>query len=136
MKKQIKFPLHPVEDWIVIERLNIKSKEESKIQKIGLVNVDAPEPRTVMEVEQRKREEYTTYADANKKFLAKWDQHPHQAIVMAVGPGRSIEEGIIIPMPVKVGQKIYYRGQTGEPIVIKKKLYYMIKAHEVFGIVY
>ena len=136
MKDPIKFPLHPVEDWIVIERLNIKSKDESKIQRIGMVAGSAPKPKTLMEVEQRKIDEYTTYADANRRFLAKWDQNPHQAIVMAVGPGRSIEEGVIIPMSVKVGQKIYYRGQTGEPIVVKKKLYYMIKAHEVFGIVY
>jgi len=136
MKDPIKFPLHPVEDWIVIERINIKSKEESKIQKLGLVSVDAAKPSNILEIEKQRREEYTTYADASSKFLGKWDKHPNQASVKAVGPGRSIEEGVIMPMPVKVGQKIYYRGSTGEPVIVNKKLYYMIKAHEVFGIVY
>jgi len=136
MKDPIKFPLHPVEDWIVIERLNIKSKEESKIQQIGLIKGVSPEPKNLMEIEQQRKDEYTSYADASTKFLSKWDKHPNQATVKAVGPGRSIEEGVIIPIPVKVGQKIYYRGSTGEPVIVNKKLYYMIKAHEVFGIVY
>jgi len=136
MKDPIKFPLHPVEDWIVIERIDIKSKEESKIQQIGLVKGVSSDPKNLMEIEKARREEYATYADASAKFLSKWDKHPNQAVVMAIGPGRSIEEGVIIPMPVKVGQKIYYRGSTGEPVIVNKKLYYMIKAHEVFGIIY
>jgi chaperonin GroES len=135
MKDPIKFPLNPVEDWIVIERMNIKSKDEKKILKLGLVTVDSNNPSNILEVERQRKEEYTSYANASTKFLAKWDKHPNQATVKAVGPGRSLKEGVVIPMPVKVGQKVYYRGSTGEPVIVNKKLYYMIKAHEVFGIV-
>ena len=136
MANPYKFPLIPVEDWIVIERIDIKSKEAKKILQLGLVAAESANPSNILEIEKKRRDEYTTYADASAKFLSKWDKHPNQAVVMAVGPGRSIEEGIIIPMPVKAGQRVYYRGSTGEPVIVNKKLYYMIKAHEVFGIVF
>ena len=136
MKNPYKFPLNPVEDWIVIERIDIKSKDETKILKLGLVKGASSEPKNIMEIEQQRRDEYTAYADASTKFLSKWDKHPNQAVIMAVGPGRHVMDGKIVPLPVKAGQKIYYRGSTGEPVVVNKKLYFMIKAHEVFGIVY
>lgn len=37
-------------------------------------------------------------------------------LVVAVGPGRLLENGNRVPIPVKVGDKIWFKGTSGEEI--------------------
>ena len=133
-KNPFKFPLQPISDNVIIERLEIKNKAEQTAKKSNIKLVDASgAPKNIMEIEQQKAAELATYETAADRILKEWEEHPNQGIVVAVGPGRSLEEGVIIPIELKKGDHIYYRGRAGEPVVVNKKLYWVIKEHEVFG---
>jgi len=133
-KNPFKFPVEPISDNIIIERLTVKSKTEQKAEKAKIEVVDATgTPKNIMEIEARKAKELATYEGVAEELTKEWDEHPNQGIVMSVGPGRSLEEGVKIPIELKKGDHIYYRGRAGEPIIINKKLYWVIKEHEVFG---
>jgi co-chaperonin GroES (HSP10) len=92
-------------------------------------------PKNIMELEKKKAEQLTTYEGAEGALLGMWDEHPNQGIVMSVGKGRNIDQELFIPNELKPGDHIYYRGKTGEPIVVNKKLYWAIKEYDVFAIV-
>lgn len=129
------FPIQPIEDWIIVNRIEVSSKEDKKKKKLDLVSAPGLTSQSIVDLENKKAKEMATYESAKGKLLDMWDEHPNQGIVKAVGPGRILEEGVKVPVPLKVGQKIYYRGQVGEPVIVNKKLYWMIKPHEVYAIV-
>jgi co-chaperonin GroES (HSP10) len=135
MKDPREFQVRPVEDWIIVERIYIKSIQEKKGSALNIKFTGGVAPSNIMDIERQKAEQNVTYEQAETEFLKKWDEHPTQGTVKAIGPGRPLEEGVIVPIPVKVGDHIYLRGRTGEPIVVNKKLYWMHKAHEVFAVV-
>lgn len=43
-------------------------------------------------------------------------EHTNQGIVLAVGDGAMLEDGTIIPVGVKVGDKVMYTAYSGNPI--------------------
>jgi len=130
-----KVPVRPISDWIIIERLEIKSKEEKKAEKINLVKpLKIVSPKNPLELEKQRSEQFAKYEDASSALLGMWDEHPNQGIVIAVGPGRIIEEDIKIKVEVKAGDHIYYRGKTGDPIILNKKLYWAIKEYDIFAV--
>lgn len=128
------FPVKPVSDWVIIERLNIESVAQKKAKKSGIVMPDSSiSPKNILDLEKRKAEELATYEGAEKQLLGMWDENPNQAIVMAVGEGRDIGDGVLIKPVVKVGDHVFYRGKSGEPVIVNKKLYWMVKDYDIFG---
>jgi co-chaperonin GroES (HSP10) len=135
MKKQEKFPTDAYGDSIIIERLDIMNRIQKKTKAAKLVLGTATPPKNIMDIEKRKAEEISTYEDAQHKMLEMWDEHPHQGIVMSVGSGRNLGNGNFLTPTVKVGQHILYRGNAGEPMIINKKLYWLIHDNEIYSIV-
>lgn len=46
-------------------------------------------------------------------------EHTNQGIVLAVGNGAMLEDGTIVPVNVKVGEKVMYTAFSGSPIVFE-----------------
>ena len=131
------FALTPIEDWIIVKMIDVPTKEDVIRSKLGIVGADGTPPKNIMELERKKAQDIVTYEDAKNVLLDKYDsKHPWQGVVMAMGPGRMISETERIGMPDLVpGNRIYMRGRVGEPVVVNKELYFMIKPHEIYGVV-
>ena len=134
MKDPREFPVRPVDDWIIVDKITVKSNQQKLAEKSKIDLIEGKAPMNIMDLEREKATDLAKYENAEDKLLEMWDEHPMQGIVKAIGPGRALEEGVVIPVSVKVGDHIFIRGRTGEPIVINKKVYWMHKAHEVFAV--
>ena len=60
-------------------------------------------------------------------------ERPTKGEILAVGEGRMTEEGKIIPMPFKVGDKILYPKYSGFPVKIDTEEFLILKEDEVLG---
>lgn len=129
------FPVKAYGDGIIIQRIQILDKIQKKAQKSNIVIGEAPPPKNILDIEKRNMENMTTFDDAEFKLLQKWDENPHQAIVVAVGPGRDLGNGMLLIPKIKEGQHIYYRANSGEPMIVNKRLYWLIHDHDIQGIV-
>ncbi len=59
---------------------------------------------------------------------------PSRGIVVSVGPGKT-ENGTLIPVELKEGQKVIYKKYSGTEITEDKKDYLLIKAEDILAIV-
>lgn len=135
-KNPFQFLFKPISDNVVIDRIEIQTKQEKSFKKSGLVLPEgAVSPKNIMDIEKQRADEIATYDTAADKLMRVWEDHPNQGIVMAVGPGRSLGEGDRIPIDLKPGDKIFYRGRAGEPLIYNGKLYWVVKEHEIYGTV-
>ena len=62
-------------------------------------------------------------------------EKPQVAEVMAVGPGTTNEKGEIIPMVVKVGQKVMYKKWGGNEVKLGFEEYMLIEQKDIMAIV-
>ena len=53
--------------------------------------------------------------------------------VLAVGEGRRTDDGKVIPISVKVGDKVIY--SWGDKVEIENKIYYLVTESSVLGII-
>ena len=58
-----------------------------------------------------------------------------EGVVVAVGPGKTLENGTKAPMDVKVGDKVLFRKWGGEDVKIEKDEYKMLGAEDILAIV-
>lgn len=122
------FKFVPFGDWICIDKINILSKMDKAANRLQLGIVGGETPKNIMDIEKQKVNDYVTYEMYSKEALDIFDgKHGHQGIVKAIGPQVAADFGI------SVGQKVLLRGNTGEPMVHNKRLYWLLKPHEVFG---
>lgn len=56
------------------------------------------------------------------------------AIVMAVGPGRPLENGTVRPMSLKPGDVVMYSRYGGSDIEIKGRKFILINEDQIYGI--
>lgn len=133
-KTDITFPIKPVSDWVIIERIPVLDNTQLKAKKSNLVMMDGSIPKNIMELEKKKEAQSMTYEGAESEFLNQWSQHPFQGIVKALGNGRHLTEDTKIPLELNVGDHVMYRARTGEPIIADGKIYWMIKEHEIYGV--
>ena len=61
-------------------------------------------------------------------------EKPQEAEVMAVGKGKRLEDGKLIPLDVKVGDRILFGKYSGSDIKIDGQEYLIIREDEVLGI--
>jgi chaperonin GroES len=62
-------------------------------------------------------------------------EKPQQGRVVAVGKGKKTEDGKILPMDVKVGDKILFGKYAGTEIKIEGKEYLMMREDDILGVV-
>jgi len=62
-------------------------------------------------------------------------EKPQEAEVIAVGGGKKTEEGKVIPMDVKAGDRILFGKYSGTEIKIDDEDYLIIREDEVLGII-
>ena len=59
---------------------------------------------------------------------------PSMGLVIAVGPGK-VEDGKLIKIDLKEGQKVIYKKYSGMEVTYDKKDYLLIRAEEILAIV-
>jgi len=62
-------------------------------------------------------------------------EKPQEGKVIAVGPGAKTEEGKIIPMDVKVGDRVLFGKWSGTEVKIDGKEYSIMKESDIMGVV-
>ena len=82
---------------------------------------------------ERLEEETTTAAGIIIPDSAK--EKPQQGIVKAVGKGKVTEDGKVMPLDVKVGDKVLFGKYAGTDIKLDGKEYLMMREDDVLGVV-
>ncbi len=62
-------------------------------------------------------------------------EKPQQGKIVAVGNGRTTEDGKVIPMNVKVGDKVLFQKYSGSDIKIEGEEYLIMREEEILGII-
>lgn len=62
-------------------------------------------------------------------------EKPQQGKVLAVGKGKKTEDGKVIPLDVKVGDRVLFGKYAGNEIKVDGKEYMMMREDDVMGIV-
>jgi len=62
-------------------------------------------------------------------------EKPHQGTVVAVGPGRIGDDGKIIPLSVKIGNKIIFSKYTPDEVEIDGVNYLIMREDSVLAVV-
>ena len=62
-------------------------------------------------------------------------EKPQQGTVIAVGKGKKTEDGKILPLDVKVGDKILFGKYAGTEIKIEGKELLMMREDDVLGVI-
>ena len=62
-------------------------------------------------------------------------EKPQVGIVMAVGEGRANPEGKIIPMKVKVGQKVMYKKWGGNEVKVNGEEWLLVEQKDILAII-
>lgn len=135
MIEKKKYPVVAYSDNIIIERIHILTIPQKRAQKNKITIEQGLPPKNIMDLEKQKMHEMALFENAEDQLLKTWDEHPNQGVVVAVGPGRDIGGGVLLVPKVKAGQHILIRGKTGDPMVINKRLYWVIKDYDIFGTV-
>ena len=62
-------------------------------------------------------------------------EKPQEGTILAIGPGRTDEDGKRLPMDVKVGDKVLYAKYAGTEIKIEGEEHLIIKETDILAIV-
>jgi chaperonin GroES len=62
-------------------------------------------------------------------------EKPTTGTIIAVGEGRMSKDGKLLPMPVKVGDKVIYNKFGGTEVVLDEKTVLIMRADDIFAIV-
>ena len=60
---------------------------------------------------------------------------PEQGEVMAVGNGKRLENGEIVPMSIKVGDKVVFRKYSADEVKIGKEEILVVSESDIVGII-
>ncbi len=61
-------------------------------------------------------------------------EKPQQGEIVAVGPGK-VEKGDLVPMELKVGQKVLYGKYSGTEVTIDDSEYLIVKESDVLAVI-
>jgi len=62
-------------------------------------------------------------------------EKPDQGEVIAVGPGKKTEEGKLVPMDVKVGDRVLFGKYTGTSVKVEGTEYLVMREEDIMGVV-
>jgi len=62
-------------------------------------------------------------------------EKPQEAEVVAVGEGKKSDEGKVIPLSLKVGDKVLYGKYSGTEVTVDGEEYLIVKEDDILGIV-
>ena len=62
-------------------------------------------------------------------------EKPQQGKVIAVGKGKKTEEGKVLPLDVKVGDKVLFGKYSGTEIKLDGKEFLMMREDDILGVV-
>lgn len=68
------------------------------------------------------------------RFLLAGQKQPDKGTVIAVGPGKLTKTGKRIPVPVKVGESVYFDKETGQPLEEGGEHYVVLLPDQIIGI--
>lgn len=75
---------------------------------------------------------------ASGLYLADGDKKdgPERGVIVATGPGRTTDEGELVPLSVKVGDKVLYTPDwSKKEIKMDEKTYLLMPESEILGII-
>ena len=61
-------------------------------------------------------------------------ERPQEGVVVAVGPGRKDDDGKLIPMDVKKGDRVLYAKYGGTEVKLEDKKYLILKETDILAI--
>jgi len=62
-------------------------------------------------------------------------EKPQEAEIIAVGEGKKNDEGKVIPLSLKVGDKVLYGKYSGTEVTVDGEDYLIVKEEDILGIV-
>jgi len=62
-------------------------------------------------------------------------EKPQEGIIRAIGPGGKDKDGKLIPMSVKVGDKIIFGKYSGSEVKLGGKEYVVVREDDIIGII-
>ena len=62
-------------------------------------------------------------------------ERPQQAIVIAVGPGKTLDNGSIVPVEVKEGDKVVYSKYGGTEVKVDGEDIVILRQDDILGVV-
>ena len=62
-------------------------------------------------------------------------EKPQQAEVIAVGPGKVADDGKVVPMQVKVGDKVVYSKYSGTEVELDGEKFLIVKQSDILAII-
>jgi chaperonin GroES len=62
-------------------------------------------------------------------------EKPQEGLIIAVGPGRKTDKGELVPMDLKVGDKVIYSKYSGSEIKLEGTEYLIISEKDVLAVV-
>ena len=62
-------------------------------------------------------------------------EKPERGEVVAVGPGRVLDNGNRLPLSIKVGQKILFKKYSPDEIKVEGKDYLVLSENDVIGVI-
>jgi len=62
-------------------------------------------------------------------------EKPQEGEVLAVGPGKTLDNGKVIPLDVKVGDRVVYSKYGGTEIKLNGEEYVVLRQDDILGVV-
>ncbi|AAQ60897.1 co-chaperone GroES [Chromobacterium violaceum] len=62
-------------------------------------------------------------------------EKPEQGEVLAVGPGKRLPDGTLLPMQVQVGDLVLFGKYGGQTVKLNDQEYLVLREEDVFGVV-
>lgn len=62
-------------------------------------------------------------------------EKPQEGLVVEVGPGKTDENGKIVPLTVKKGDRVLYKKWGGNEVKIEGKEYLIVKAEDILAVI-
>ena len=61
-------------------------------------------------------------------------EKPEQGEVLAVGPGKRLQDGTLLPMQVQVGDLVLFGKYGGQTVKLNDQEYLVLREEDVFGV--